>query len=199
MGLVDDLNEGAAEAFYGGGETGGEDKQLGPEEELTTRDPGLAFSQDDVLTRPFIDQLNRLAALSEFIRGNWDALQVYLENGIEDDAVVYDIENVTMQEALLLSLGLNLVGFFVPDMGEAADAFSRRLLEAAGKKDLDEATHERIKEINRELGERKLAEMLGFNSVEEFREATQDPEQLISFEGEEPYGDVIAMVPKDED
>lgn len=122
----------------------------------------------------------------------FEAMESLIKHGVPEELGATSVR-FTPMEAVALSLGLNLVGFFVPELREQASNLLRRAVEAAKESERNYTDEERevIKIATSELRDEVLAKMLGYDTVEEYiadRDAQQEEKQSEADSAVFPHG-----------
>lgn len=117
---------------------------------------------------PFLRQVARIAGLARFAKENFAVVQGIIEEGVPADILPCELTLNAVDEQVI-SIGLNLVGFFVPEMGDAAKDLAERLMAAVDAKEIPDDVKAQLEAAVDRLNEKAFAEMYGL-SVEEYRE-----------------------------
>lgn len=149
-----------------------EDAEPGDDAGLTPDGPSGPFegtmAWEGYTDAPFLRQVARIAGLARFAKENFAVVQGIIEEGVPADILPCTLQLDAVDEQVM-SIALNLVGFFVPEMGDAAKALAERLMAAVDAKEIPDDVKEQLEAAVDRLNEKAFAEMYGL-SLEEYRE-----------------------------
>jgi len=150
------------------------DAALSEAEEATNQGDEFVLASEDFQDKPFLSQAARLAQVATFAEGEWQYVETLIERGVPEDAEPVEA-TIYARDIQAISLGLNLVGFFVPEMEKHAKALMVRLEKLIESRPEDPAVRAKVDEITAALREEQIAAFFGV-TVEEFRKIKEQEE-----------------------
>ena len=154
-------------------------------EQLTDSNTRMLW-QDGVINEPFIIQMAEMASLATFTQQKLQQLYMLHEGGLAADNGVVAVD-VLPDEQIVLSLALNVVGFFSKRSQEPAERLMRRLHAKVREFVSDEETKELVSSILQKHEEEAMASLFGL-TPEQFREAKAKFEAGEEYAPEAPGG-----------
>lgn len=155
---------------------------VGPEVAVEEQDEKESFTLAQIVAKEELDFPSTLVEalqLGEFGANVARQMKEVYDHGLDPEPDVVELK-VTALESQALSVGLNLVTLFEPQLAEYAESLLRRAAEAVRDKPLDEERAAEIKRIMGEIFEEQTATMLGYASVEEYRAARKKADELFA-------------------
>ncbi len=149
-----------------------------------TRKPTMLW--EGKLDKPLIEQLAAIGGLTHYADETFRQMEEFVLLGVSDEEGTISLP-ISPLESQALSLGLNLVGFFVPAMAEVAERLCTR---AVGLVEAFEPSEELMESIRR-AADKKLAQQIGIepDRLEEFlarAEADQEIKSAEALLGDKP-------------
>ncbi len=144
-----------------------EPQELG---EITVSEDGDGVMLYNAGAEGLLDSLKDILEFSKFATTHTNLTRRLVAAGAPADAATVEVQ-IDALEAQALSVGLNLVGFFVPELGDVSEALLRRVAEkrAAWKPtDEQQALYDAARD---QVADEDAARLFGFDSVEAFQEA----------------------------
>ncbi len=126
-----------------------------------------------------LDTLKDILAFAKFATRHANLTRRLIDAGAPADAGKITVE-LDALDAQALSVGLNFVGFFVPELGDSAEELLRRIADERLKWEPTEEQDAAFKKASQQIDDEDTSSMLGFESVEEYRAAKE--QALAEFE-----------------
>lgn len=137
--------------------------------------------------RPLLQQIARIAGLTSFAKQQFGFVVGLEEEGVPDDILPCTI-TLGSKDEQVLSYALNLVGFFAPEMAEAAHDLAHRVVEAVDAKEIPEEAERLVNEAAEKFQKRAFAAQFGL-TVEELDAKIAEE---VAREGDEIVGEAEA-------
>lgn len=115
--------------------------------------------------RPLLQQIARIAGLTSFAKQQFGFVVGLEEEGVPDDILPCTI-TLGSKDEQVLSYALNLVGFFCPEMADAAHELAHRVVEAVDAKEVPEEAERLVNEAAEKFQKRAFAAQFGMTPEE---------------------------------
>lgn len=158
-----------------GGNLGDEDIVVDAEAKERAPEPNRML-WEGVDDKPLIDQIAVIGGLARFAFAQFDQMKALIEKGVPGEEGTITLE-VTPLETQALSFGLNLVGFFVPEMAEEATTLLNKAVALVNAVEYDEEFNEKLRAAHKALNHEGIAAMLGV-TVEELQELRAKEQEI---------------------
>lgn len=119
-----------------------------------------------------LDTLKDILAFAKFATRHANLTRRLIDAGAPADAGKITVE-IDALDAQALSVGLNFVGFFVPELGDSAEDLLRRIADERLKWEPTEEQDAAFKKASQQVDDEDTASMLGFETVEQYRAAKE--------------------------
>lgn len=167
----------SSEEYVGLGEIDGSERDGATAE---TEDEGVMLWQAG--GEGLLGALQDILAFASFAKRHVVLTKRLIGAGAPADAGKITVE-IDALGAQALSVGLNLVGFFVPDLGDDAEELLRQATTARKEWTPTEAEQTKYDAARQQVMDEDAAEMFGFESVEAYQEARRQAQAT----GGEPH------------
>lgn len=164
----------SSEEYVGLGEIDGSDGDAAATVETEDDDIGVMLWEAG--GEGLLGALQDILAFASFAKRHVVLTKRLIGAGAPADAGKISVE-LNALDAQAFSVGLNLVGFFVPELADEAEGLLRQV--AAGRRDWTptEAEQTKYDAARQQVMDEDAAEMLGFESVEEYQAARQEAQR----------------------
>lgn len=140
------------------------------EPEDDTEDENALASEGSIQSAPLIHQLQRLVDVGGIAQTKWDEWKKLREYGVSEGAG-RQLNDLSNADTIVLSTALNVIGLVFPDAQEQARNLHDRLVASAVEPTEEE--QQKFVQAMRRIRMEQMAEAFGFDSVEEFQEASE--------------------------
>lgn len=149
------------------------------EDDDPTSEPGMLW--EGMEGYPLIDQLHQVLRFSNFAERQAVQIKELYRRGIDPSRGTFTLE-VSVLESQALSMGLNLVGLFAPELGAEASSLLRRAASLCNKYEPTEEEVELLHQIAQDLQLEAAAKMIGL-TPDEYRDAMAEAEADLTDAG----------------
>lgn len=166
----------SSEEYVGLGEIDGSEGDESTVELGTDDDADIGVMLWQAGGEGLLGALQDILAFAKFAKRHVVLTKRLIGAGAPADAGKITVE-IDALGAQALSVGLNLVGFFVPELGDDAEALLRQAAEARKEWTPTEAEQTQYDKASLQVQDEDAAEMFGFESVEAYQEARQQAQR----------------------